>query len=417
MISRPLTLGIAWRYALNRRGSRFVSFIAAFSVLGIALGVATLITVLAVMNGFEREVRERLLAAHAHVTVFRHGEFSNWHPLAERLAAYPQVLGVAPTLLGEGLVTTGSDRITGVQLQGLLPEHEPQVSRLAEHMLPGQGELRDLQPGSRGVIVGKALAELLAVGVGDTVNLVSARGLGGLDGLPRFRPHQVVGIIQVGLHDYDRGTVLMHLEDARALFQDDGRGGLKLRLEDPFSAPILVQQLAQEVLPAGYWVTDWTRTHGNYFAALQHQRRMLFFILVLIVAVAAFNLVATLVMVVHDKRSDIAILRTLGSSPLAVVGIFITQGMLIGAVGMLLGVIGGVLLTWNLHLLVALIETLLDAPLLAAEVYLLEELPTELRWWDVASVGGVAFALAWLATLYPAWRAATTAPAAALRYD
>jgi lipoprotein-releasing system permease protein len=279
------------------------------------------------------------------------------------------------------------------------------------------GALGDLVPGERGIVLGTALAGALAVGVGDTVNLVTAEGLGGLDNLPRFRPYTVVGLMAVGLHDYDRGTALLHLDDAAELFQGSARAGLRLRLADPFAAPTVVQALAREALPPGYWVTDWTRTHGNYFAALQHQRRMLFFILVLIVAVAAFNLVATLVMVVHDKRGDIAILRTLGATPLSVVGVFVSQGVLIGLLGLLLGVLGGVLLTWNLDLLVALIETMLDAPLLAAEVYLLSELPTELRAGDVASVGAVAFALALLATLYPAWRAARTQPAAALRND
>jgi len=415
MIFRPLPLGIAWRYALSRRGNRFISFIAAFSVLGIGLGVATLITVLAVMNGFEREVRERLLGSQAHVTVFRQGELLDWRALAERLTADPAVTGAAPVLLGEGLITTGSERITGVQLQGLLPAVEGRASRLPDLM--ATGALDDLVPGQRGIVLGTALATALAVGRGDTVNLVTAEGLGGLDNLPRFRPYTVVGLMTVGLHDYDRGTALLHLTDAAELFQGSARAGLRLRLADPFAAPAVVRELAREALPPGYWATDWTRTHGNYFAALQHQRRMLFFILVLIVAVAAFNLVATLVMVVHDKRSDIAILRTLGLTPLAVVGVFVSQGVLIGLLGLLLGVLGGVVLTWNLDLLVALIETLLDAPLLAAEVYLLSALPTQLRAGDVASVGAVAFALALVATLYPAWRAARTPPAAALRND
>lgn len=417
MIPRPLMLGIAWRYALSRRGNRFISFIALFSVLGIALGVATLITVLAVMNGFEREVRERLLGASAHVTVYRQGEPMDWEALARRLEDHPAVLGAAPVVLGEGLITTGGERITGIQLQGLLPEVEPRVSRLDGLMVPEQGRLADLQPGQGHIILGEALAETLEVGPGDTVNLVTAEGLGGLDSLPRFRPFKVVGIIRVGLHDYDRSTALLPLADAQSLFGSGGRVGVRLRLTDPFDAPLVVQELAREQLPPGFWVTDWTRTHGNYFAALQHQRRMLFFILVLIVAVAAFNLVATLVLVVHDKRGDIAILRTLGATPLTLVGVFVNQGVLIGAAGLCLGVLGGVLLTWNLHLLVALIEAILGAPLLSEEIYLLSELPTELRLGDVASVGGVAFLLALLATLYPAWRAATTAPAAALRND
>ena len=413
---RPLELFVGLRYTRAKRRNHFISFISLTSMLGIALGVTALITVLSVMNGFEKELRERILGMAAHATVSgAEGRLEGWQEVAERLAGHPRLLGLAPYVQAEGMLTEG-DTVRGTRVRGILPEAEPRVSTVGSQMI--EGRLEDLVPGAFGMLLGKDLARVLGVGVGDRVTLVAPQARVTPAGvLPRLRRFTVVGVFEVGMYEYDAGLALIHIEDAAKLFGlGDAVSGLRLRIDDMFAAPRVAREVAAQ-LPGRYWVSDWTQQHANFFRAVRTEKTVMFVILTLIVAVAAFNIVSTLVMVVSDKKSDIAILRTLGASPRSIMGMFMVQGSIIGVVGTALGIVGGVALALNVETVVAGIEELFRVKFLSPDVYYISELPSDMHWSDVARIALVALVLSLSATLYPAWRASRTQPAEALRYE
>jgi lipoprotein-releasing system permease protein len=413
---RPLELFIGLRYTRAKRRNHFISFISLTSMLGIALGVTALITVLSVMNGFQREVRNGILGMAAHSTITGlDGSLADWRSLAGKLAQQPHVLGLAPYIEGQAMLTNGQI-VSGVLIRGVLPEEEPKVSYVDKKML--SGALSDLKPGEFGIILGRDLAHNLGIIPGDKVTLVTPQANVTPAGiLPRLKRFTVVGIFQVGNNEYDGSLALLHLEDAAKLMQMSGRvSGLRLKLDDIFDAPVVTRELAQR-LAGGYQLSDWTRQHAIYFRAVDIEKKMMFVILTLIVAVAAFNIVSTMVMVVTDKQADIAILRTLGTTPSSVMAIFMVQGMVIGVIGTLLGMVGGVSLALNVPDIVPFFERLFSFQLFPQNVYLINKLPSEMRWGDVFQITSLAFLLSFSATLYPAWRAARTQPAEALRYE
>ncbi len=413
---KPLTLFIGLRYTRAKRRTGFISFITLTSILGIALGVAALITVLSVMNGFEAELRDRILGMTSHASITgSEGELHNWESLQDALKTEPRVKGWAPYVEGQAMINSGQ-RVSGSLLRGILPDFEPRVSEVATRLVTGN--LSHLKAGEFGIILGAELAEHLGVVTGDKVTVITPQVTPTPAGiLPRLKRFTVVGIFHVGMFEYDRNMALINLDDAKRLFSlDDAISGLRLKVDDVFYA----RQIAREIgpkLPGEYMVTDWTQAHSNFFKAIQTEKRVMFIILLLIVAVAAFNIVSTLVMVVTDKRADIAILRTQGMAPLSVMAIFIVLGTVIGLFGTLVGGIGGVLLALNVETVVPAIEKLFGVQFLSADVYYISELPSKLIWGDVYRITGVAFILSILATLYPAWQASRIRPAEELRYE
>ena len=414
---RPLELFIGLRYTRAKRRNHFISFISLSSMLGMALGITALITVLSVMNGFQQELRGRILAMTAHATLNRwDGLVADWRALLEQASRHPEVQGGAPYIRGEAMLNHVS-LVSGALLQGILPQEEGQVSDIGEKMV--QGSLDDLRPGEFGIILGQELANALAIQVGDKVTVITPQANVTPAGvLPRLKRFNVVGLFKAGMYEYDRGLALIHVADAGRLFQfpEGAVNGVRLKLRDLFQAPRLAREIANR-LPDGYLARDWTQDHASFFRAVQIEKTAMFVILTLIVAVAAFNIVSALVMVVTDKQADIAILRTLGATPLSIMGIFIVQGVTIGLVGTLLGLTGGVALATHIDVVVPFIEQLLGMKFLAPDVYLISDLPSQVQWGDVTTIGLMAFGLATLATLYPAWRAARTQPAEALRYE
>lgn len=412
----PLELFIGLRYTRAKRRNHFISFISLISMLGIALGITALITVLSVMNGFQQELRERILGMTSHATISAAGgRMDDWRVVVEQTERNPEVLGGAPFVTGEAMLSN-SALVSGALIRGVLPDQERRVSDIGENMI--YGSLDALRPGEFGIVLGKELAYSLGVGVGDKVTVITPQATVTPAGvLPRLRRFDVVGVFSAGMYEYDRGLALIHLQDASKLFQLGGDvAGVRLKLKDLFRAPSVAREVARE-LPGFYIVRDWTQEHANFFRAVRIEKTVMFVILTLIVAVAAFNLVSTLVMVVTDKQSDIAILRTLGATPGSIMGMFMVQGITIGLVGTLLGVGGGISLALNVDVVVPFIESLLGMKFLAPDVYLISELPSKVEWKDVVSIASVAFGLATLATLYPAWRASRTQPAEALRYE
>ncbi len=413
---RPIHLWIGLRYARARRRNHFVSFISLISMIGIAVGVAVLITVVAVMNGFEKEVRQGILGTVAHATLSDPGGMlSNWEGVARIVSAHPEVVAVAPFVNGGAMVTEGRT-VAGILVRGVVPAAEERVADFSAHLVAGS--LAALTPTSQGIVLGRVLAERLGVGLGGQVTLITTEGeLLGDEVLPKLSRRTVVGLFDLGIRQYDTGLILLHLADAAHLLGLGERvSGLRIKVSDPYQIKRVLHEVVQK-LPGSYFASDWTRQNANFFIALAEQRQMIFIILALIVAVAAFNIVSTLVMVVIDKAAAIAILRTLGMSPRGVLAVFIVQGSLIGLVGTLAGVIGGVLLALNVESLVATIEAHFGVHFLAADVYPISRLPSDLHWGDVLRIGLIAFGLSLLATIYPAWRAASIRPADALRYE
>jgi len=413
---KPLELFIGLRYTRAKRRNHFISFISLISMLGIALGVMALITVLSVMNGFEKELRERILGVVAHVTILgENNGLRDWPAVEAAVADNKDILGAAPYIHAEGMLTQGS-LVNGTVIRGILPSEEVKVSQLGTKML--QGDLNNLHAGGYGIVIGSELAFALGVDMGDKVTLtVPQASVTPVGILPRLKRFTVVGIFEVGMYEYDSAFALIHLEDAQRLFRlQDTVTGVRLKLDDLFLAPQIARQLQQE-FSGRYQTSDWTRQHANFFRAVQMEKTVMFVILLLIVAVAAFNIVSTLVMMVTDKHSDIAILRTLGMSPGGVMTIFMVQGCVIGVIGTLLGTIGGIILALNVETLVPAIEQLFGIKFLAADVYYITELPSDMRWSDVIKISSIAFILTVIATIYPAWRGARTQPAEALRYE
>ncbi len=411
---------IGLRYTRTKRrgegSNRFISFIALVSTLGIALGVAALIVVLSVMNGFQKELRDRILGVASHIQVSGiSGELDDWREVSVRLERNREILAQAPFVAAQGMLSF-DQAVRGAMVRGILPDTEDKVADFARHMRAG--ELAALQPGEFGVILGLELARALHVQPGDKVTLIAPQGLVTPAAiLPRLKQFRVVGIFEVGMFEYDAGLALVHLQDAQALYRMDDRvSGIRLKVADLFQAPRIARDLLQ-LLDPQTTVSDWTRSHVNFFRAVQIEKNVMFIILLLIVAVAAFNIVSTLVMAVRDKESDIAILRTLGASPRSIMAIFVIQGALIGLIGLAVGVGGGVALALNIDVVVPAIERLFGIQFLAKDVYYISELPSDLQWPDVWSVMAVSFILTLLATLYPSWRASRINPAEALRYE
>jgi lipoprotein-releasing system permease protein len=412
----PYELFAGLRYTRAKRRNHFISFISLASMLGIGIGVTALITVLSVMNGFERELRTRILGMASHATISAYqGSLMDWPGVAKAALADKEVEAVAPYVEGEGMLRLDSG-LSGTLLRGIIPEEEAHVSEIGTHMKVG--ELTDLKAGEFKIVLGSELAETLGVIVGDKVDLmIPVASVTPAGVLPRFRRFQVAGIFRIGMYEFDRGLVLIHMADAQSLYRmGDGVTGVRLKLHDLFRAPAVARDLASS-LPGTFYVQDWTRSHANFFQAVATEKMVMFIILSLIVGVAAFNIVSTLVMVVQDKQSDIAILRTLGATPRSIMAIFMVQGSIIGIVGTLFGVVGGVLLALNVETLVPILQALTGHQFLSPDVYYISDLPSELKSSDVIRISILSLALGLLSTLYPAWRASRVQPAEALRYE
>jgi lipoprotein-releasing system permease protein len=416
-MSLPFYIG--FRYTRAKRRSRFISLFSLVSILSIALGVMTLITVISVMNGFEKELRERMLGMAPHIELLaRDGSFAEWRELSAQIrAALPtQVTGVTPVIEAQGMLSVAGS-VRGTLIHGLYPETASEVSDVAAKLV--SGSLENLEAGTFNVLIGAELAYVLGVEVGDKITLVVPQAsVTPVGVLPRMKRLTVGGIFRVGMHEFDSAMALLHMDDlSKILRLPDGHvQGLNIKLKDMFSAPAMARELAAQ-LPHGYSLYDWTYRHRNFFRALKTERVMMFIILSLIIGVGAFNIVSTLTMVVTDKQSDIAILRTLGATPVTIMNIFMVQGTLIGVIGTLLGVIAGISLALNVETIVAAIEQYFHVKFLPAEVYYISDVPSELRWPHVFLTAGIALLFSMLATLYPAWRAARTQPAEALRYE
>lgn len=407
---------IGRRYLRASRGNRFVSFISTISMAGVAIGVAVLIVVLSVMNGFEREVRDRLLSLTSHASISALNlRLGDWQDVAARVRDDPAVLAAAPFIEDQALLIAG-DKSSGAVVTGVLPEDERRVTVIADKVVAGSFDA--LKPGGYGIVLGAELAKALGIKLGDRVVMTTPlRTVTPAGVMPRWRGFKVVGVFAAGMYEFDRNLAYVHIADAARLYQMGGDvTGLRLKLADMFAAPHVVRQLAT-ALGGGYYIDDWTRKNANFFRSIQLTKSALFLILLLVVGVAAFNIISTLVMVVKDKRSDIAILRTVGASPRSVLAIFATQGVAIGAIGTLAGVLLGVLISVNLESLVHGIEALLGLHFLDAQVYKITDLPARVEWSDVLQISLTAFGLCVLSTLYPSWRAARMQPAQSLRHE
>ncbi len=415
-MSRPFELLVGLRYTRAKRRNHFISFISLTSMIGIALGVMVLITVLSVMNGFGEELRARILGVVSHVTVSgERGSLAGWDAVEKQARALPGYVASAPFVQGQGMVMRGRTA-SGVIVRGILPAEEPKVATLADKLV--EGRLDGLKAGEFGIVLGRELAWKLGVHVGSIVTLVTPEGQFTPAGLlPRLKRFTVVGIFEVGMYEFDSGLALLHINDAAQLYQIPGRvTGVRIKLDDIYQAPRRALELS-ETLGDGYRIRDWTREHANFFRALKMEKTVMFVIMFFIVAVAAFNIVSTLVMMVADKRAEIAILRTLGAGPKSIMAIFMVQGSIIGVVGTLLGAISGVLLALNVETIVPFLEQVLGIRFLAADVYYISDLPSRLEWTDVTAITLVSLLMSFVATLYPAWRASQTQPAEALRYE
>jgi lipoprotein-releasing system permease protein len=415
----PYELQIGWRYTRAGRVGRrngFISFISGVSMLGIALGVAALIIVLSVMNGFQKEVRDRMLSviAHIEVTDAAGGALADWKKTADEARKNPQVIGAAPFVASQALIARGDD-MHGIVVRGIVPQEEATVTDLAAKLK--DTTLARLVPGTWSVVLGGELARSLGVREGDKVTIVLPGGQVTPAGIvPRLRTLTVVGTFDAGHYEYDSGLALVALEDAAKLFRVEGPTGIQLRLKDLDRAPLVSAELAQSLGP-NVIVRDWTSTNRNWFSAVQVEKRLMFIILTLIVAVAAFNLVSTLVMTVTDKRADIAILRTLGATPRSVMAIFMVQGAASGVIGTVAGVLLGLLVAFNIDVIVPAIERLLHVSFLPSSVYLISRMPSDPQQGDIVPIAIISLVLAFLATLYPSWRASRMQPAEALRYE
>jgi lipoprotein-releasing system permease protein len=427
----PYELVMGWRYTRAGRATRrngFISFISGVSMLGIGLGVAALVIVLSVMNGFQKEVRDRMLSVVSHIEIVSSdgGAIEDLAGTLQQVKLNNQILGAAPFISAQALLARGED-MKGVLVRGIDPALEPSVVDLTAGMaaqarnsinqglsMPG---IEALQPGQFGVVLGLDLARQLGLRLGDPVTLISPNGQVTPAGvLPRLKQMQVVGLFNSGHYEYDSALVMLHVEDAAKIFRLEGPTGVRLKIKDLHEARSVAQQLAP-TLNVGMGIRDWTQQNRTWFAAVQVEKRMMFIILTLIVAVAAFNLVSTLVMSVTDKRADIAILRTLGASPKSIMGIFMVQGSLVGVIGTLGGLLLGLLVAFNIDVIVPALETLFRASFLPKDIYILSRMPSDPQMTDILPVAIISLLLAFAATLYPSWRASQVNPAEALRYE
>jgi lipoprotein-releasing system permease protein len=410
-------VGLRYTRAGKRSGrNSFISVISAISMTGIALGVAALIVVLSVYNGFQKEVTERMLSMLGHVEIYEMSGLglTDWRATAAQALRNPAVRGAAPFVETQGMLVHGSDNLRPVVVRGILPDEEPKVTELAKQMK--EGSLDVLQAGAFNIVLGAELARQLDVKVGGRVALALAQGNSLNSVAPAMRSFTVAGIFEAGHNDFDSGLAFVHLTDGEQVLKQQSPFGLRLRVQDVQRAPNVAFQL-KNTLPGQLLVRDWTKLNTTWFAAVNSQKHMMFIILTMIIAVAAFNLVATLVMTVTDKQADIAILRTLGASPRSIMKIFVIQGAVVGVLGTALGIAAGVALALNVHVIVPAIEQLLGAKFLSKDIYFISAVPSDLRWPDVLAIGVTSMLLAFVATLYPSWWAARVKPADALRYE
>lgn len=422
MKSIPYELFVGWRYTRAKRKNHFISFISLTSMIGIALGVAALIVVLSVMNGFQKELRTRILGVASHLEITgANNQLTDWRRVAEFSIKQPHVLASAPYITVQGMLSYGQG-VQGAIIRGVEPGAEDKVADLGRHMKVGS--LNDLRAGAFGIILGADLAYALGAQIGDKVVVMAPQGQFTPTGVvPRLKQFTLVGLFQIGMYEYDAGLALIHMDDAAKLYRmGENVSGVRLKLKDLFDAPtiaaLMSEQLNHAPNPYGnYYVTDWTQQHANFFRAVQMEKRVMFIILTLIVAVAAFNIVSTLVMAVTDKRADIAIMRTFGASPSSIMKIFMVQGALIGIIGTVLGAFFGILIALNIETIIPFIERLFQVQFLAKEVYYISDLPSDLVWSDVITIVSVSFVLSLLATIYPSYKASKINPAEALRYE
>ena len=414
--SLPCELFVGLFCTREKRKNHFISFISLTSMIGIALGVAALIVVLSVMNGFQSELRTRILGVASHLEITgANNQLNHWQLLASQVESQPEVKASAPYVMAQGMLSFGQG-VQGAIVRGVLPNEEDKVADIGKHMKAGS--LTDLHAGEFNIVLGADLAMLLGASIGDKVVLMAPQGQFTPAGVvPRIKQFKVVGLFQIGMYEYDAGLAFIHMDDAAKLYRmGENVSGLRLKLDDLFEAPAMSAKLAQK-LDGNYFVTDWTQQHANFFKAVQLEKRVMFIILTLIVAVAAFNIVSTLVMAVTDKRADIAIMRTFGASPRSIMCIFIVQGALIGVIGTLIGAIFGILIALNISTIVPFIENLFHVQFLAKDVYYISDLPSKLEWNDVIIIIVMSFILSLLATLYPSYKASQVNPAEALRYE
>lgn len=409
-------IGLRYTRAGKRSGRNgFISFISMISMAGIALGVAALIIVLSVMNGFQKEVRDRMLSVLSHIEIYdASGAMPDWKDVALQAAKNPEVRGSAPYVISQAMLSR-DETLQGVMVRGILPEEEPNVSDVASQVR--MGNIVDLVPGEFNIMIGSELARMLNVSIGDKVTMIAPQGQVTPAGvLPRLKQFRVAAIFEAGHYEFDSSMAFIHLEDAEKMFRLSAPSGLRLRIKDMLEAPRVAYELSQTLTGERY-IRDWSRQNSNWFAAVKTEKRMMFIILTLIIAVAAFNLVSTLVMTVTDKQADIAILRTLGASPGSIMKIFVVQGALVGLIGTFAGIVLGVVVALNIDVIVPFIERLFHVEFLPKSIYLISELPSELIWSDVGVIAIMAVILSFLATLYPSWSAAKVKPAEALRYE
>ncbi len=415
-------LFVGMRYTRAKRKNHFISFISLTSMIGIALGVAALIVVLSVMNGFQKELRTRILGVASHLEITgNNNQLANWQNVAASTLKRQHVLASAPYITAQGMLSFGQG-VQGAIIRGVLPASEDKVADLGRHMKAGS--LSDLRAGEFGIILGADLAYAIGAQIGDKVVVLAPQGQFTPTGVvPRIKQFTLVGLFQIGMYEYDAGLALINIEDAAKLYRmGDKVSGVRLKLDDLFDAPTVSKSIEQILNQSpnsngAYFVTDWTQQHANFFRAVQMEKRVMFIILTLIVAVAAFNIVSTLVMAVTDKRADIAIMRTFGASPGSIMVIFIIQGALIGLIGTVLGALFGIVIALNIGTIIPFIEGLFHVQFLAKDVYYISDLPSDLVWSDVITIVIMSFILSLLATLYPSWRASKINPAEALRYE
>ena len=414
-INAPYEAFIGLRYVMSKRRNRFISFISLSSVLSIALGVIVLTTVLSVINGFEKALTEHLIGMEADATIIGYdASLDDWEKVAEQVQMHPGISGVAPYVQSEAMVVL-NEKVKGVSVRGVLPEMEPEVSFITEKMI--HGNLDTLATGQFGMIIGADLMELLNANEGDRITVVSPSARATPAGIiPRLKQFTVVGVYDTDMYEYDSVIVFTHLDDAARFFRMGTPTGLRLKTTDVMQAPHISRE-ALLAVSGRYGVIDWTQRHVNYFLSVKMTKKIMFIILALIIAVATFNIISTLMMMVTDKQADIAVLRTLGASSNSIMKIFIIQGVALGLTGIVLGVAGGVGLASNIDIIIATIEHYLQLKFLSPDVYYITELPSDLRWEDVFVTALAAFLFTVTATVYPAWRAARTQPAEALRYE